>query len=870
MERYWTKKRITQLITGSDEALDQWLEHFTGPLYTWLYYHVQADADLAAELTGKTFCAAIRNLSAFNPASEGMYQWLKDQARCIRDEVLGARQMKPQRPWAWSQLPEEVLCAMANFRSEPLADEAIINTSVQELTQATLAEMSQPDRNLLKRRYNHLDTPEHIASESNESIEQINDRLYRCRHFFRRVLMQLIQSENNGFAESSAAGELELLDVNMEKLLSSTVMCRPISSPHATVLRDTVQQTIRQVAATHKPAASAKSPILWTAAAGILLLLIITGGVFLIGRDAEDLPQPQPAKPQAAAPETKPQTPRPAADTEKKQTLEEDFDDIVRLWRNKNLNGLLDILRNGSFENQLAAATFIGQLGDEDAIDMLQDAQDRWYPKGPDDNLFAKAIALIEERLPAESEDIVEDDLEDIPEPNETTPETEQIAADEASDTATAATGLSGTVTSPERTVVPDARIVLVQNPLMNATTTANILGRAQTDEQGNYSFDHEIDAAVFVDCTIPPQLVQSTRRAMLCERETARVADFGGHPVIMGQLDLIDEPADNQILYLSDAMDPADAAFRCENVTNNDGYFIFPGVPAGDYFLLYNTPDNHIVRLDTITVKNRDINQWQVAPEQYELTVHYDLLEGSPLIEWVVLAYGPEMSDEFQEYELAAEDDFTFFGTIPEGSYTLITYFVNDMSLIQDIELTGDREVTITPPDGTASLAGRFTSPSPLNLYLESRDEQLRFDLFPEDGNIYALGMMPADTYTLRGLVNGLPISFLEIDLEDDQRQTLDIDPTQWLQEFSPLYVIAVDAAGNLIHGAEVWLTGGNEVVTTQSTGRGAFLAAPAGRYSLQAACPGKTAVEETVTINQGPLLADPNPGNTVVLTIP
>ena len=864
MERYWTKKRVGQLLAADAEALDKWLDDFAGAIYTGLYYQTGANAELAAELTGKAFCAAIGNLPAFNPAAEAMYHWLKDQARQTRDDVFAARQVKPQRPWAWSQLSDEVLCAIAHFRSEQLPEEVANNICVQELTQAALVELGHADRELVKHRYNHLDTPEHIAEETGESIEQINDRLYRCRHFFRRVLTQLVQSENNGFAESADAGEMEQLDVNMEKLLSATAMYQPISNPHFTVIRDSLTQAAKAAAATQKQNGKSHGPVLLAAAVGIIVLAVLVG-IFLASHLAKTPVPTEPAEPQAAGP-TENTAEQPIEKTDSAEIDQEELRKVLTYGQAGDINGLLDILKNGQFESQFAASHFIGKLGDESAIGLLEEAEQRWYPDGPDDNVFAMAMTQIEDRLLTESGAMVEDPEEEVIDTSTETPSKPDTPEPPTPPANTA--GLTGTVTTSGQDPVINARIILSQNPLMSPTPNRNIVGRTQTDEQGHYAFDRQIDGPVFVDCAIPPML--STRRALLCDKQHRYTIDFVSQPSVAGTLDIDNEPSDNQILYLSDAMDPADAVFRCETATDDSGRFAFPGIAAGNYYLLYNTSDNRIVRLDTIEVSDRDITDRMISPPAYALTVTYELPNESPIIERAVLKYGPDISDEFQQYELMGEDANTFFANAPEGSYTLVTSFSNDMHIRQDIELAAAQTMTIDVPEGTASLVGRFTGPSPLDLFLDSADGLLRFDLIPEENGLYAIGMVPGGTYSLTALVNGLTVTFLEIDLEDDRRQVLDIDPGQLIQTFSPLYVIVADAAGNLINNAQVWLTGDSDVITTRSTGRGAFLAAPAGEYSLHAAFPSRPAVEENVRIAQDSLLADPNPGNTVILTIP
>ncbi|MBL7215634.1 MAG: hypothetical protein ISS71_08145, partial [Phycisphaerae bacterium] len=246
MGRDWNKKRIIQLNRGDVQVIEEWLDEFIDVIYTWLYFHVGADANIAADLTTRTFKQAVQVLEQFTPDSESMLQWLRGQAKQARDKGLLQWQMKPQRPWAWSQLPDEVLCGLSHFRDEPLSEDVTNNPFVREIVQASLAEMEAPNRELMRRRYNHLQTPEQIAGEIGKSIQEVNDRLYRCRHFFRRVFIQLIQSENQGFAESSSSGSLELLDVNLEKLLSSTNMVQAISKKDHAKIREIVIEAARE------------------------------------------------------------------------------------------------------------------------------------------------------------------------------------------------------------------------------------------------------------------------------------------------------------------------------------------------------------------------------------------------------------------------------------------------------------------------------------------------------------------------------------------------------------------------------------------------------------------------------------------------
>lgn len=862
MEQYWTKKRILMLQTGDESALQQWLDDFAAPIYTWIYYQVAADTDLAAEMTGKTLAAAWSQLDRFDPSIDTMHQWLKDIAKQTRDDILLHRQTKPQRPWAWSQLPNDVLCSLATLRSDPLPEEVANNVCVQELVQAALAEMGHNERKLMEHRYNHLDTAEHIAEEIGESIEQVNDRLYRCRHFFRRVFTQLVQSENAGFAESGTAGEMELLDTNLEKLLSATAMYQPIGDLNKKAI---YTEVLRTAAANRIEVTPSNKPIIWGAIIGSLLLAIIIAAIVISSLSKETTPAPAPEKIVDKS-EEKTDIPKTIDDT---QIDEEELRRVLACGRSGDLAGLLKILKTGQFESQLAASHFIGIFGDESAIDLLAEAEQQWYPNGPDDNAFATAIAQIDQRLLDESDAMIEEESE----PNEPQTAITETAVEPKPEPKPEPPmeSVIGIVTDIEGQEVPGARMVLSQNPLTSPTPGRGILARQQTDETGTYRFPQSVDGPVFVDCTTGPRLSFSTRKALFCEREKSQRADFGTGAIVSGSLTLDGQTAEEQILYLSDTMDPADAAFRCETVTEQNGQFMLPGIPAGAYYLLYNTPENSIIPLETIDVGQGDIEK-DINVAYYELAVNYTMNEEelAPVIADVILTYGPDVSDEFQQYPLTIDENGSYLVRAPKGSYTLITYFANDMQILKDVELTGDRTVTVEMPQGLATLSGQFTRPALFPLLLTGSDGQIRFELVPEDNGLYSLGMVPADTYTLGTVINGLSIDFLQVDIQEDQlRQTLDIDPDQWLQQFSPLYVIVCDGEGNMLPDAQVWLTGGNEVITTRSTGRGAFLAAPAGEYSLHAAYPQLGSTEQGITVTQAPLLTNPNPANTFILKI-
>jgi hypothetical protein len=99
----------------------------------------------------------------------------------------------------------------------------------------------------------------------------------------------------------------------------------------------------------------------------------------------------------------------------------------------------------------------------------------------------------------------------------------------------------------------------------------------------------------------------------------------------------------------------------------------------------------------------------------------------------------------------------------------------------------------------------------------------------------------------------------------------TLDIDPAEMMRTLSPLTVVVTDTSGIVLSDAQVWLTGtgGENLLTASSTGRGAFLAAPAGQYTLSVAHPKYPTINREIILKTSSLLAEPNIENTVLVQL-
>ncbi|HOK95501.1 MAG TPA: hypothetical protein PK052_10750 [Anaerohalosphaeraceae bacterium] len=853
MEAYWNKKRIFQLHQADPSAIERFFEHFGPWIYTWLYYQTGADPQIALELTDLTFRRIILNITSFDTAKQSLSQWLMEQAKLALSEGMAGRQIQPQRPWAWSQLPEHILQALAGLRFQAIPDTTAAYPFVQELVQAALAEMDANDRELMIYRYHHLDMPEHIAEQMGIRIEEVNNRLYRCRHSFRRIFTQLLSAANPAFSESSATGSIELLDSNLEKLLSSTAIYQTPSPAQRESILSSMLEAARQAAQNQPP----KRLMSRTAAIiGIAVIFIILAAAAGILRSLYQKPSAPPAVSAVSNPSAEKEPKKieqPTASVgEHNDPEKEKLKQVFELGQAGNLDALLEILKSGHFAGQMAAAHFIGKLGEPSAIALLEQAQMQWYPNGPSDNPFANAIKEILSRHPEAAKPV---------EPAKTEPnKTEEKTA--------LPPLLTGKVIGITGIPIAGAKLELLTNPLFAKQQPQKAIAAAQTDSNGNYHLAASHQGPAFLICKIQGEPPLEVMQAVWCSKDNTCIVNIGGQPSLTGSLTLQGNIFAGQRLILSNTVDYTDASFRAEFTTDAQGNFSLGGIPAGTYYLFHKQADQHLLRLAVFELPLDGSFHFTMDLQPVRVLLDYPANETLPVK--AALACAPGI---LEVPAVISEDGQIIFSNIYAGSYWASVQLSTGVWIQQEVTISSEpaeQVISIAPVlQGNSVLSGRFLSSSTIDLCILNPQRRIRIDLKPAEDGTYLCRDCPADIYSIAAFFNGQFIEFLQIDLQEQSEIVLDIDPQELIRSRSPLYAVAADTKGLIIGDAQIWLTGTEELVVTQTTGRGAFLAAPAGRYMLSAACPGYLSAEQSIELRPSMLTAQPDPDNTILIRL-
>ena len=864
MERYWTKKRLVDLAHGDAETVRQWQSQYGRFIYTWLYFQLDKDESRAAALTGQTLSQALLNLSAFNPEQTTMYLWVKEIAAEQLQSVLAQGHVKIQRPSAWSQLPTKVFESLRRLRSEPVAPDVPACGAVIEMVQTALADLSEPDRDLLVRRYIRLEPIEHIASELNLSVEKVNQQLYLARHAFRRGLFYLFESVNANATEPGGAGGLDVFESNLETLLRSVNPAAMIQADHAEQIKRLVLQTASEVAQ-HPPIPAPSKRRFNTkfvaAAAVVLAVGLVTAALVMRRYSKEPVASPPPDVPQAS--ET--QTPPSSSSSEQSPELAHSVDELQRVLEigmRGDTAGLLEALKSGSEIAQMAAAHYLGRFGDESAIEPLELAESRWFPNGSPDNPFALAIAQIRQRL--EEAAPSQPTAPDSAEPTEAAQQEPQAEPQTPPAVSGQVIGFDGTrLAGVEISVRAEG-----QTSSQGQTLTAI------TDDQGRYAFDALPDGLCVVSVRDPQRRIAETHQMVWAVAGQPLTLDFGGAASVAGAVIIDDEPLTEQALLLSDNFqNPEQGVFAAVMQTDAQGVFYCTGVPAGQYGLFARLMANRWTLLERFEVDRSDVSLL-IDPPAVELTVQAPELPDALEMMAVSLRYSPDSADTLAVWTGVKTEEPTVFrihGVLP-SDYTLCMDFSNGVRWMRNISVDQRAEqlfIAEEIPYGLAGLTGQFLSDWPEGLTLESTDPPVRVSVMPEPDGGYVLDGLPRAMYALGVTVNRLFVPYLEIGLYDDQPVVYDPDPQQLAQSRSPLYVYATDAQGRGLAGGQVWLADEATLYPAEPFERGYFAAAPSGRYTLYAVFAGYEAVGQTVELPASTIRAARDANNTVVVRL-
>lgn len=185
---------LRDLQQRSAEAVERWFGDHADAVYTFVFYRVGKDRDLANDVVQETFLRALDKIREYDPGRGPMLAWLTYLSRnCIR-RALVAQGRHRQHAEVWENIDERLAAAYRELAAAPLPDEILIRQETTELVHAALSNLPVKYQRALKQRYYDQQPVEEIARAEGLTAGAAKALLHRARLAFKTAFETIAEA----------------------------------------------------------------------------------------------------------------------------------------------------------------------------------------------------------------------------------------------------------------------------------------------------------------------------------------------------------------------------------------------------------------------------------------------------------------------------------------------------------------------------------------------------------------------------------------------------------------------------------------------------------------------------------------------------
>jgi RNA polymerase sigma-70 factor, ECF subfamily len=190
MEEQQNSFELDGLVRRDPAAIEQWFRCYADTVFTYVYYKIGRNSDLACDIVQETFLEGICKIHKYDSNRANMAGWLILISRNFIKKTLQHRK---------KFVPNSVLVQQdANFLEqceklscEKLPDEIIDSAEMHETVRTTLANIPLHYSEILQVRYYQGKTVAQIAAVRNVSESAVKVLLHRARKSFEKAFIKL-------------------------------------------------------------------------------------------------------------------------------------------------------------------------------------------------------------------------------------------------------------------------------------------------------------------------------------------------------------------------------------------------------------------------------------------------------------------------------------------------------------------------------------------------------------------------------------------------------------------------------------------------------------------------------------------------------
>jgi RNA polymerase sigma-70 factor (ECF subfamily) len=173
------------------KAIERWFLHYADAVYTFAFYRVNKDTELATDIVQETFLIAINQITDYNADRGEMLTWLTYLSKnCIR-KALKQRGRSSQ---IWDKLDEQLLHDYEQIAQSPLPQDTLERQETTELVHMTLASIPGHYQEVLRKHYYENQPLKDIAQTLDLKESAVKALLHRARQAFKTAFGAFAQS----------------------------------------------------------------------------------------------------------------------------------------------------------------------------------------------------------------------------------------------------------------------------------------------------------------------------------------------------------------------------------------------------------------------------------------------------------------------------------------------------------------------------------------------------------------------------------------------------------------------------------------------------------------------------------------------------
>jgi len=166
-------------------AVEPWFLEHADSLYTFVFYRVGKDEELATDVVQDVFVTALDKIDRYDPSRGCMSTWLTCIARnCIR-RALEKKRQHPSQIAYWEEIDQKLLAACKELSTAPLPEEALTRQETTELVHMAMSNLPENYQRALRQRYYDQRPLQAIARYEGVTEGAVKSLLYRARQAFR-------------------------------------------------------------------------------------------------------------------------------------------------------------------------------------------------------------------------------------------------------------------------------------------------------------------------------------------------------------------------------------------------------------------------------------------------------------------------------------------------------------------------------------------------------------------------------------------------------------------------------------------------------------------------------------------------------------